>query len=97
MPYPLVARKHRWPRREHEAIREALIDQEVIQTGVAKTPGRTGQMYRLLPHGSDALDKPSVRAENLISKTSVQDGVPARTFSPRRKGGSSGEKVIAVT
>lgn len=40
MPYRDIARKHRWPRREHDAIREALTDQERIETDFLKPTGR---------------------------------------------------------
>lgn len=39
MPFRDIARKHRWPRREHDAIREALIDQERIETDYLKPEG----------------------------------------------------------
>ena len=53
MPYLMIARKHRWPRREHDAIREALIDQELIQTDWIKQSGagRPRHVYRLFCHG----------------------------------------------
>ncbi|MCA9091241.1 MAG: bifunctional DNA primase/polymerase [Planctomycetaceae bacterium] len=47
MPYHLITRKHRWPPREHEAIREALVDQRLIEVNVVKTSGRPGFVYRL--------------------------------------------------
>ena len=47
MPYRDLSRKFRWSRREHEDIRDALIDQERIETDTVTTNGRPKLMYRL--------------------------------------------------
>ena len=46
MPYRDVARKHRWSRRDHDAVRETLVDQELIDTDIIKTVGRPRLVYR---------------------------------------------------
>ncbi len=56
MPYHLITRKHRWSRREHEAIREALVDQRLIEVEILKTTGRPGFAYRLTTTDSDSSD-----------------------------------------
>ncbi|WP_417849396.1 bifunctional DNA primase/polymerase [Thalassoglobus sp.] len=48
MPFRDISRKHRWPRREHDAVRETLVDQELIETDTLKTAGRPRLVYRLL-------------------------------------------------
>jgi len=53
MPYHLITRKHRWPPREHEAIREALVDQRLIEVDTVKTTGRPGFLYRLQTASAD--------------------------------------------
>lgn len=66
MPYLLIARKHRWPRREHDAIREALIDQELIQTDWIKQPGagRPRHVYRLFCRGRNITSEVGVQRSN---------------------------------
>ncbi len=54
MPYHLITRKHRWPPREHEAIREALVDQRLIEVNMVKSSGRPGFVYRLQTAASDS-------------------------------------------
>lgn len=56
IPYHLITRKHRWPPREHEAIREALVDQRLIEVDTVKTSGRPGFIYRLQATDSDSQD-----------------------------------------
>jgi hypothetical protein len=52
MPYRDLSRKLRWSRREHEEVREALIDQERIDTDVVTTTGRPKLVYRLRALGA---------------------------------------------
>jgi hypothetical protein len=52
MPYRDIARKHRWSRRDHDAVREALVDQELIETDILKTGGRPRFVYRLRARGA---------------------------------------------
>jgi hypothetical protein len=47
MPYRDISRKLRWNRREHEDIRNALIDQERIETDSIVSGGRPKIVYRL--------------------------------------------------
>jgi hypothetical protein len=47
MPYRDISRKLRWSRREHEDVRNALIDQERIETGSLVSGGRPKIVYRL--------------------------------------------------
>jgi len=47
MPYRDISRKLRWNRREHEDIRNALIDQERIETDSLVSGGRPKIVYRL--------------------------------------------------
>lgn len=51
MPYRDLSRRFRWSRREHEEIRDALIDQERIETDTVTTSGRPKLMYRLRSNG----------------------------------------------
>ena len=39
MAYRDLARKHRWPQKEHDAIRETLVVQERIETTYLKAEG----------------------------------------------------------
>lgn len=39
MPYRDIARKHRWPQKEHDTIRETLVVQERIETAFTKVEG----------------------------------------------------------
>jgi len=52
MPYREVSRKLRWSRREHEEVREVLVDQERISTDTVTTLGRPKLMYRLRAPGA---------------------------------------------
>jgi hypothetical protein len=47
MPFRDISRKLRWTRRDHEDIRNALIDQERIETDSIVTGGRPKAVYRL--------------------------------------------------
>jgi hypothetical protein len=47
MPYRDISRKLRWNRREHEDIRNALVDQERIETDSVVSGGRPKIVYRL--------------------------------------------------
>jgi hypothetical protein len=47
MPYRDITRKHRWSRRDHDAVRESLEDQELIETNIQATSGRPRVLYRL--------------------------------------------------
>ncbi|MEK0425536.1 MAG: hypothetical protein RJB11_1627 [Planctomycetota bacterium] len=47
MPYRDIVRKYRWSRKEHEDIRNALIDQERIDTDQLKSGGRPRLVYRM--------------------------------------------------
>lgn len=49
MPYRDLSRKYRWSRREHDEIRDALVDQERIEIDVVATGGRPRVAYRLRP------------------------------------------------
>ena len=51
MPFRDISRKLRWTRREHEEVREALIDQERIKTDAVTTTGRPRLVYRLASFG----------------------------------------------
>lgn len=51
MPYRDLSRKFRWSRREHDEIRNALSDQERIETDVVTTQGRPKLVYRLRVRG----------------------------------------------
>jgi hypothetical protein len=53
MPYRDITRKHRWPRREHEAIHDALMDQELITSEMIKTAGRPRFVYWLRTETDD--------------------------------------------
>ncbi|MBL8810615.1 MAG: bifunctional DNA primase/polymerase [Planctomycetaceae bacterium] len=53
MPYRDITRKHRWPRREHEAIHDALTDQELIISEMIKTAGRPRFVYWLRTETDD--------------------------------------------
>ncbi len=56
MPYHLITRKHRWPPRDHDAIREALVDQRLIEVNMVKSSGRPGFVYRLQTAASDSAE-----------------------------------------
>lgn len=47
MPFWMINRKLPWSEREHEELRNTLLNQRVIEYQVAKTGGRPGMMYRL--------------------------------------------------
>ena len=47
MAYRDLTRRFRWSRHEHEQIREALLDQERIETDAINTGGRPRLVYRL--------------------------------------------------
>ena len=47
MPDREISRKLRWNRREHEDIRNALVDQERIETDSVVSGGRPKIVYRL--------------------------------------------------
>lgn len=47
MAYRDLSRRFRWSRREHEEIRDALLDQERIETDAVRTGGRPRLVYRL--------------------------------------------------
>ena len=51
MPYWEITRRLRWTRREHDEVREALIDQERIEAEFQKTRGRPRYAYRALVRG----------------------------------------------
>ena len=53
MPYHQIARKLRWPKREHEEIRDTLIDARMIEVGRAETNGRPALLYRLGQKGKN--------------------------------------------
>jgi hypothetical protein len=53
MPYREVTRRLRWSRREHDDVRQTLIDQERIQAEIQKTGGRPRYAYRALVQRSD--------------------------------------------
>jgi hypothetical protein len=44
-----ISRKLRWSKREHDDVREALREQELIQSEYIKTRGRSRLCYRLVP------------------------------------------------
>jgi hypothetical protein len=46
--YREISRCLRWTRREHDEVRDALIDQERIQVDAVRTNGRPRLLYRLL-------------------------------------------------
>lgn len=52
MPYRDLSRRFRWSRREHDEVREALIDQERIETDTVSTGGRPRLVYRLRTPGA---------------------------------------------
>ena len=47
--YRDLSRKFRWSRREHEEVRNALLDQERIEVQTSNTSGRPRLCYRLRP------------------------------------------------
>jgi hypothetical protein len=47
MLYREISRKYRWTRREHEEVRKALLDQELIEVDFKTTAGRPRMLYRL--------------------------------------------------
>ena len=53
MTYRDLSRKLRWSRREHDEIRTALLDQELIEYDIQKTGGRSRPVYRLATFGHD--------------------------------------------
>jgi len=48
MPYREITRRLRWSRREHDEVRQTLIDQERIQVDTQRTAGRPRYVYRAL-------------------------------------------------
>jgi hypothetical protein len=48
MPYREITRQLRWSRREHDEVRQTLIDQERIEVEVLRTGGRPRVVYRAL-------------------------------------------------
>ncbi len=65
MSYRDLARKHRWSRRDHDAVRETLVDQELIQTAIIRHEGagRPRLVCRITSqndHGQNILSKEGV-------------------------------------
>jgi hypothetical protein len=53
MPFRDLSRTLRWSRRDHEEVRDALIDQERIETDTLNTGGRPKHVYRLRVAGGE--------------------------------------------
>ena len=49
MPFWRVNRKLPWSNREHEEIRDTLLQQHLMESQAASTRGRPGTLYRLTP------------------------------------------------
>lgn len=49
MPFWRISRKLPWTRKDHEEVRVALLEQELIEVTTTHTGGRPGIAYRLLP------------------------------------------------
>jgi hypothetical protein len=47
MPFWRVSRKLPWPGRDHEEVRHALLQQQLLESDVINTRGRPGLVYRL--------------------------------------------------
>jgi hypothetical protein len=45
--YRDITRKFRWSRRDHDDLRNSLIDQELIEVVTVATGGRPRMVYRL--------------------------------------------------
>lgn len=54
MPYREISRLFRWSRREHDEVRQALVDQERIAVDTRTTGGRPRVVYRALVRRKDA-------------------------------------------